>query len=202
MLNAAYLGVNRMKNIRHEEVSRDSLYQDLTDNLELVFQLWRNGERQMRFIVPVLCAIRLEAFINVVGKTKIDSWDGLERKLGFKEKCLIIGEITGKAFDADLDLNKKAIAIFDIRNALVHPKMKIEKIDEMITEEEYEARSSGYFGINHHLRSELSEEKVIALKNNTDQFIDFWGKQFLDHPEYWLRGGSTGGFTFEPESNG
>lgn len=190
-----------MKNIRHEETSRDSLYQDLTDNLDSVFKLWRNGERKMRFIIPVLCAIRLEAFINIVGKTKVESWDSLERKLGFKEKCLIIGEITGKEFDADLELNKKAISIFEIRNALVHPKMKLKTIDEMITEEEYKARSTGYFGVNHHLRSELNEDKVISLKKSTDQFIDFWGNHFLDHPEYWLRGGSTGGFTFEPEKN-
>ncbi|MEW8052931.1 MAG: hypothetical protein AB2792_09485 [Candidatus Thiodiazotropha sp.] len=191
-----------MNNIRHEDISRDSLYQDLTENLEMVFKLWSNGERQLRFIIPVLCAIRLEAFINVVGKMKINSWDGLERKLGFKEKCLIIGEISDKVFDVDLDLNKKAISIFNIRNALVHPKMKLEKVDEMITQEEYEARSTYYCGINHHLRSELSIEKVTALKEITDHFIDYWGKQFLDHPEYWLRGGSTGGFTFEPESSG
>jgi len=186
-----------MNKIRHEDVSRDSLYQDITDNLEYVYTNWDDGERQLRFLIPVLCAIRLEAFINIAGKQRVNSWDELERKLGFKQKCLVITEILGQEFDPESEPNKTAISIFEIRNALVHPKMKLQNTDEVISQEEYERRSTGCYGIKHHLRSELSVERIVKLKELTDQFVEEWGEPWLTYPEYWLRGGSTGGFTFE-----
>ena len=175
-----------MMNIFSEETSRDSLYRNLTDNLEFVFQQWRDGERQLLFIIPVLCAIRLDAFINAIGKMKIGSWNSLEGKLGFMEKCLLIGGITGRKFDPDLELNKMAISIFDIKNALVPPTMKLTMRYGMFTGEGYEPPSACLCGMNHHLRSELNEEKVLSLKECTDHFIEFWGHQFLDQPDSWL----------------
>lgn len=151
----------------------------------------------MRFLIPILCSTKLEAFINVVGKLKIEPWDSLERKLGFKEKLLVIAAITKIPFDEGSELTKSTLSIFEIRNALVHPKMKYQKLDEMITAEEYEKRSEGNFGVNHHLRAELTQDQVEKLIISTDEFVEYWGKRFLDHPDYWLRGGSTGGFSFD-----
>ena len=82
-----------MKKIRHQEESRDSLYQDISDNLETICKLWRDVDRGMRFVIPILCAAKLEAFINVVGKLRVESWDSLERQLGFKEKLVVITAI-------------------------------------------------------------------------------------------------------------
>jgi hypothetical protein len=187
-----------MNNIRHEETSRDSLYKDIEQNLETIFQLWAEGNIGLRFSVSILCAVKLEAFINVAGKLKVEHWDILERKLSFAEKCKIVFSTVGLPFDPNTEPNKTAVSTFDIRNSLVHPKMKLGHIDEHVSQEEYEQRSNRFRGLTHHLRSELTKEKVTQLKQSTDAFITQWGAKLLDgYPDYWLTGGSTGGFTFE-----
>ena len=186
-----------MMSIRHEETSRDSLYQDLTDNLEVIYGLWVAGDRKLRFILPVLCAIKLEAFINIAGKFNIKSWDNLERKLGFKDKCEIICEVKGLSFDAKAEPNKSAISVFETRNAIVHPKMKLQQINELISQEEYELRRKQMISISHHLRSELTEDEIKGMKKSAGAFVEYWGDKFVEHADYWLRGGSTGSFTHE-----
>ena len=181
---------------------RDSLYQDLTDNLDAIYDLWTAGDQKLRFIIPVLCAIKLEAFINVAGKLNIKSWEGLERRLGFKEKCEIICEIKNSEFNRNIEPNKSALAVFEIRNALVHPKMKTDEIDEYISQEEYEIRRNKLFVVDHHLRAELSAEKVKHLKKSADDFVQLWSTKLIPHSDYWLRGGSTGGFTLEEDKSG
>ena len=188
-----------MNNIRHEETSRDSLYKDIEQNLETIFRLWAAGNIGLRFSVSILCAVKLEAFINVAGKLKVEHWDILERKLSFAEKCRIVFSTVGLVFDPNTEPNKTAVSTFEIRNSLVHPKMKLGHIDEHVSQEEYERRSNSFPGLTHHLRSELTKEKVTQLKESTDAFVTQWGAKLLDgHPDYWLTGGSTGGFTFEP----
>ncbi len=192
-----------MNGIRHEETSRDSLYKDIEQNLENIYVLWTEGNTSFRFSIPILCAAKLEAFINVAGKLKVKHWDILERKLSFAEKCKVVFSTVGLAFDPSIEPNKTAISTFEIRNALVHPKMKLDQIDESISQEEYERRSNSFPGVLHHLRSELTKEKVEQLKNTGDAFVNQWGPALLDgNPHYWLTGGSTGGFTFEPEFKG
>lgn len=188
-----------MKNIRHQEVSRDSLFKDLEMNLETIYGLWANGDNSLRFSIPILCAAKLEAFINVAGKLKVEHWDIFERKLSFAEKCKVACSVVHLAFDPNVEPNKAAIATFEIRNSLVHPKMKLSRIDERVTSEEYERRRTQLDPrFSHHLRSELTNERVAAIKTNSDTFVVHWGKKLLDdHPDYWLAGGSTGGFTFE-----
>jgi hypothetical protein len=66
-----------MDKIRHEKTSRDSLYKDIEQNLETIFRLWAEGDNSLRFSVSILCAVKLEAFINVAGKLKINNWDNL-----------------------------------------------------------------------------------------------------------------------------
>lgn len=183
-----------MKNIRHTEKSRDSLYQDLAECLETIYELWVNGDRKLRFVVPVLCAIKLEAFINVAGKLNIKSWDGLERKLGFLEKCQIISEIKNIEFDKQKEPNKTALKIFETRNALVHPKMKISEIDEIISPAEYEVRQIQRTGIDHYLRKELNKESVTKMKKATDEFVKFWGVKWIENPEFMLQGGASSRF--------
>ena len=187
-----------MKNIRHEETSRDSLYRDIEQNLETVFQLWADGNSSLRFSVAILCAVKLEAFMNIAGKLKLDHWDILERKLSFTEKCKLVFSTVGLVFDPNTEPNKTAISVFEIRNALVHPKMKLGHIDEFVSQDEYERRRNSYPGVLHHLRSELTKEKVANIKELADAFINQWGEKLLDEePSYWLNSGSTGGYTFE-----
>ena len=187
-----------MNNIRHVETSRDSLYKDIEQNLETIFRLWAAGNIGLRFSVSILCAVKLEAFINVAGKLKVEHWDVLERKLSFGEKCKIVFSTVGLVFDPNTEPNKTAVSTFEIRNSLVHPKMKLGHIDEHVSQEEYERRSNSFLGLTHHLRSELTEEMVTQLKESTDEFVTQWGAKLFDgHPDYWLTGGSTGGFTFE-----
>jgi len=188
-----------MNNIRHEETSRDSLYKDIEQNLETIFRLWVEGDKALRFSVAILCALKLEAFINVAGKLKTEHWDILERKLSVAEKCKIVFSEVGLVFDPDAEPNKTAIGTFEIRNSLVHPKMKLGHIDEYVSQEEYERRKNSFPGLPHHLHSELTKEKVTQLKDSADAFVTQWGEKLLDgDPHYWLTGGSTGGFTFEP----
>jgi hypothetical protein len=189
-----------MKNIRHEETSRDSLYKDIEQDLEEIFRLWAAGKKTLRFTVSILCAVKLEAFLNVVGKLKVKHWDILERKLSFTEKCEIVFSAAGLEFDPDSEPNKTALSTFEIRNSLVHPKMKLGHINEYVSQEEYEQRSNNFAGLNfhHHLRSALTNDKIVQLKETSDKFVAQWGGKLLDgHPDYWLSGGSTGGYTFE-----
>lgn len=187
-----------MKSIRHQEVSRDSLYTDLAENLDLVYSLWLKQENRLRFSIPILCAIKLEAFINVAGKRTISYWDILERKLSFQEKCKIIFTELNLKFDPHIDPNKTAVGLFDIRNALVHPKMKLEEVDEYISREEYERRRNTFPGVTHPMRDDLSPDKIKHIKTQTDEFVSVWGAKLLDgQPSYWLSGGSTGSFIHE-----
>ena len=189
-----------MSDIRHQETSRDSLYEDISLNLETIYSLWAGGNKSLRFSIPILCAAKLEAFINAAGKLKIAHWDILERKLSFKEKCQIIFSSVGLVFDPAAKPNKTSIGIFEIRNSLVHPKMKLDHIDEYITQEEYERRNSNFIGNMHHLRSELTKEKVIHIKTSSDSFTSEWGMKLFDgQPDYWLSGGATRFFT--PKNN-
>ncbi len=189
-----------MNNIRHEETSRDSLYEDIKQNLDTIYALWAEGNNSLRFSIPILCAAKLEAFINVAGKLKVEHWDILERKLSFTEKCQIVFAAVGVVFDPTTKLNKAAIATFEIRNSLVHPKMKLNRIDEYVSQEEYERRSSSFLGVSHPLRSKLTRKEVEQIKSTSELFVVEWGPKLLDNaPYYWLTGGSTGGFTFEPE---
>ena len=188
-----------MNNIRHKESSRDSLYKDIEENLEAIFRFWTDGNDSLRFSVSILCAVKLEAFINVAGKLKVGHWDILERKLSFAEKCRIVFSAVGLVFDPHIEPNKTAVGTFEIRNSLVHPKMTLGRIDEYVSQEEYERRTNTFPGVLHHLRSELTKERVTQLKESADAFVAQWGAKLLDgHPHYWLSGGSTGGFTLEP----
>ncbi|CAG0934946.1 hypothetical protein RHDC3_03162 [Rhodocyclaceae bacterium] len=188
-----------MNHIRHEETSRDSLFKDIEQNLETIHALWIGGNMSLRFSIAILCAVKLEAFINVAGKLKLEHWDILERKLSFEEKCRMVFSAAGLEFDREVEPNRTAIRMFEIRNALVHPKMKLGHIDEHISQYEYERRSIAFMGVVHPLRSELTRELVEHLKCTSDSFVLQWGSKLLDDaPDYWLTGGSTGGFTHEP----
>jgi oligoribonuclease NrnB/cAMP/cGMP phosphodiesterase (DHH superfamily) len=192
-----------MKNIRHEETSQDSLYRDIEQNLETIYKLWVEGDNSLRFSIPILCAAKLEAFINVAGKLKVKHWDILERKLSFSEKCKIVFSTVGVEFDRNAEPNRTAVGTFEVRNSLVHPKMKIHQIDEHISQEEYERRSDSFIRVSHPLRSELTKVLVTNLKDASDAFVTQWGLKLIDgNHDYWLKGGSTGRFTLDPEIKG
>ncbi|MGE4049459.1 MAG: hypothetical protein AB7F38_00205 [Piscinibacter sp.] len=190
-----------MSQIRHTEQSRDSLYEDLSSALERVVALWHGGERQLRFAVPVLCALRLEAFVNVAGKVTIADWDRKERSLKFLSKCEAICSARKLTFDRTAEPNHTALRIFELRHELVHPKMVTGSVDELISEAEYERRNAALLGLEHPLRAELSPEKVDSLVAATQSFFENWSKPWLgENPEYWLRWGSTGGFSWPPNA--
>ncbi len=183
--------------IRHNTKSRDSLYREIELNLERVCEIWLGGEESLRFSLPILCAAKLEAFINAAGKLKTTHWDIFERKLSFEEKCHVVLGAAGVHFDRAAEPNKTAIATFETRNSLVHPKMKLKEIDETISGEEYERRvaNADYSAERHHLRSELTPERVTLLKDTSDAFVTKWGPALFDgYPEYWLAAGSSGVF--------
>lgn len=191
-----------MNRIRHVEQSRDSLYEDISSALERLVALWQGGERQLRFAIPVLCALRLEAFVNVAGKINIQDWDKKERNLSFLSKCEAICSARKLAFDRALEPNCTAIRIFELRHELVHPKMVTDSLDEIISDAEYEHRSTAFMGVEHPLRAELSPAVVENLAKSTQTFFDTWSKPWLgEHPEYWLRWGSTGGFSLQPPAD-
>ncbi len=195
-----------MNHIRHKETSYDSLFNDIEQNLEIIYALWGEGKTSLRFSIAILCAVKLEAFINVAGKIKLKDWDIIERNLTFKEKCCKVFTASGLVFDCNVELNKSAVQMFQIRNAIVHPKMKLDRIDEHISDEEYERRSNEFSGDQHQLRSELTPEQITRLKCISDEFVSKWGPKLLDveggGPDCWLAGGSTGGFTYEPTVEG
>ena len=189
-----------MNEIRHQATEKDHLYQELTESLEKVYEIWQEGNTSMKYLVPALCAIRLEAFINIAGKIHINMWNSLERKLGFKEKCGIISEILKIEWDESLDINKSAFQIFEIRNALVHPKMKLKITDKYISQEEYDEHNISIKPwLMHSLRSDLTKEKLIEIMDSTEAFIEHWKNPFLkNEPEYWLRKGYDGSLSLEP----
>lgn len=191
-----------MSNIRHVEQSRDSLYEDISSSLERLVLLWQGGETQLRFAIPVMCALRLEAFINVCGKINVQDWDKKERRLAFLSKCEAICSARRLAFDPSIEPNRTALRIFSLRHELVHPKMVTAQLDEVISESEYDRRSSTFQGIDHPLRAELSPNLIQGIVTSTQAFFEAWARPWLgEHPEYWLRWGSTGGFTWQPVAN-
>lgn len=192
-----------MTEIHHSEVSRDCLYDEVSQNLEAIYAIWENGQVNLRFTIPVLCAVKLETFINVAGKLHVEDWERSERKLSFKVKCEKVCGVLGLVFDAKTEPNKAAIETFEIRNSLVHPQMHIEQTDERINYAEYERRRNMIPGVEHPLRSRLTPEVVRATKTACDAFVNEWGRTFLKgQPEYWLGWGSTGGFTWEGPNGG
>jgi len=188
-----------MTAIRHTEDSRDSLYQEITDALERLCVLWKGGENQFRFIIPVICALRLEAFINVAGKLNVPDWDAKERQLSFAKKCLAICAELKIAFDPSIEPNITAIRLFELRNELVHPKMVVGSLNELISQQEYERRQNEFAGVSHPLREQLLPPAVDHLIQSTENFFQQWAKPMLrGEPHYWLTWGSTGGFALEP----
>jgi hypothetical protein len=192
-----------MSSVHHIEDSRDCLYDEVSQNLETVYSLWLGGQSNLRFAIPVLGAVKLEAFINVAGKLNVPDWDSQERRLTFKAKCKSICSILAIGFDTTAEPNKTALEVFEIRNSLVHPKMHIGRTDERISEEEYEKRRAAMLGVEHPLRSSLTANRVTELKTACDAFTLQWGSKLLGgQADYWLRWGSTGGFTFLPNDAG
>ncbi len=187
-----------MNNILHEETTMDSLFDDYEQNLNDIYSLWNEGDKSLKFIIPILCAVKLEAFINVAGKLKLVHWDILERKLSFEEKCKMIFSSVGLEFNRDDEPNKTAVEMFNIRNALVHPKMKLIQISEYISPEEHERRNSSVDIKQHHLRKELTKEKLQSLKEASDEFISQWKQKLLNNDaDYWLSSGSSWSFSHE-----
>ncbi|MDQ6958482.1 MAG: hypothetical protein Q9M24_05140 [Mariprofundaceae bacterium] len=66
-----------------------------------------------------------------------------------------------------------------------------------ISQEEYELRRKQMFCIQHHFRSELTEDAIKCMKKGVGAFVEYWGDKFVEHANYWLRDGSTGSFTHE-----
>lgn len=189
--------------IRHEFESRDSLYHELSSNLEIVRDLWLEGVNQLRFSIPILCAAKLEAFINVAGKINVADWDTQERRLSFEKKCQIICDGLAIGFNATKDPNCTVLEIFNLRNELVHPKMLLEIADEQISKVEYHRRQTALLGVEHSLRSSLDKERIIHLLKCTDEFVALWGYTFLrGSSKYWLSWGATGRYTTGPEYEG
>lgn len=187
-----------MTTIRHTEDSQDTLYQELTDSLERICVLWKGGENQFRFIIPVICALRLEAFINVAGKLNVPDWDAKERRLSFANKCSAICAELKIAFDPSVEPNVTAIRLFKLRNELVHPKMVVGSLNESISQQEYERRQREFAGVSHPLREQLLPPAVDHLIQSTERFFQQWAKPMLGGDPYCrLRWGSTGGFALE-----
>jgi hypothetical protein len=98
-----------MHQVRHTETSQDCLYDEVTQNLKIIYALWQGGQKTLRFAIPVLCAVKLEAFINVAGKLHVQDWDSKERKLTFRAKCKAICTTLRLEFDTESEPNKTAL---------------------------------------------------------------------------------------------
>lgn len=191
-----------MANIRETQISRDSLYRELEISLETIYAQYLEGDKVLRFTVAILCAAKLEAFINICGKRNLNCWDELEQSLSFKAKCQILAEIKGLEFDQAIEPNQTALAVFRIRNQIVHPKMAIESIDREITQEEYEARRGmRETGVMHPLKAELTPKYIEQITIRADEFIAHWGCKFMDDAEYWLSSGGTGRFSLQEKDS-
>ena len=185
-----------MNTIRHQITSRDSLYEELSANMTTVRELWANGNRTLRFSIPILCAAKLEAFINVAGRLHVEDWDNRERKLTFKKKCQVIFASQSVQFDASIEPIRTALEIFELRNELVHPKMLVEESDEEISMEEYHRRQTALLGVAHPLRASLNKKCILRLLDSTEEFVALFGNRLLrGAPEYWLGRGATGTYT-------
>ena len=184
-----------MSEVHHSEESRDCLYNEASENLETIYAVWQQGRGNLRFAIPVLCAVKLEAFINVAGKLHLANWDKQERDLSFDKKCKAVCGMLKLEFASDVEPNKTAVEVFEVRNSLVHPKMLLARTNEHISQQEYERRSTTMLGPEHPLRSALTPGRVTALRDATNAFVAYWGARMFDGvPEYWLRWGSTGSF--------
>jgi hypothetical protein len=172
-----------MSEVHHSEESRDCLYNEASDNLETIFALWQEGRGNLRFAIPVLCAVKLEAFINVAGKLHLSNWDKQERKLSFSAKCKAVCGTLRLEFASAIEPNRTAVEVFEVRNSLVHPKMILARTNERISQKEYERRSTTMLGPEHPLRSALTPARVVALMEATNAFVAHWARECLMAPQ-------------------
>ena len=67
-------------------------------------------------------AFTIEAYLNHIGQIKVRSWDAVERKLGPREKLLLLQEM----FSFKADLSKPPFqslhTVLSLRNSIVHGK--------------------------------------------------------------------------------
>ena len=185
-----------MSEIVHNRQSHDSLFLDIEKNLEILFLQFNTGAVVLKPTIAILSAVKLEAFINISGLiTFKEKWDDSER-LPFVKKCNLIFEKNNVVFDPDFPINKSAAEIFDVRNSLVHPKMEFKEIDESISYAEYEAMQSMYTSFTHPLREILTDEKIVSIKETSDNFITLWKPHILgSNPNWWLASCSQFSYT-------
>ena len=94
------------------------------------------GQLDSCMTAGLFAAFTIEAYLNHIGQIKVRSWDAVERKLGPREKLLLLQEM----FSFKADLSKPPFqslhTVLSLRNSIVHGKTEIITIDKIVDEDE------------------------------------------------------------------
>ena len=96
----------------------------------------KEGQFYICMTAELFSAFCLEAFLNHIGSEKLPYWESIERKLGPKEKLIVICHEIGLTPDFESRPFQSFNLLFQLRNSLVHGKTEyIEKVDEQLLAE-------------------------------------------------------------------
>jgi len=84
----------------------------------------------------LFAAFTIEAYLNHIGQIKVRNWDALERKLGPREKLLLLQEMFSFKADQSKPPFQRLHAVLSLRNSIAHGKTEIITSDNIVDEDE------------------------------------------------------------------
>ena len=80
----------------------------------------------------VFAAFTLEAFLNHLGESQVQDWKALERRLGPREKLLLLRQMAGWSVDESRRPFQSLHGLMRLRDAVAHGKTESKHSDEVI----------------------------------------------------------------------
>jgi hypothetical protein len=96
-------------------------------------QAEENDENSFSFSLAsmVLSAFYIEAYLNFLGKEKLECWAQIEKKLGPREKLELLTETIGCSIDKDRRPFRTFTEIIKFRNKIAHAKPEVIDFDKV-----------------------------------------------------------------------
>jgi hypothetical protein len=86
----------------------------------------------------LFAAFTIEAYLNHIGQIKVRNWDALERKLGPREKLLLLQEMFSFKADQSKPPFQSLHTVLILRNSIAHGKTETITTDRVVDEDEVE----------------------------------------------------------------
>ena len=80
----------------------------------------------------VFAAFTVEGFLNHLGQARVSDWESLERKLGPREKLLLLRQLLKLSVDESRRPYQTLRTMLQLRDALAHGKTQTKAFDEVV----------------------------------------------------------------------